>query len=75
MRFLLTTGQDELSKASERRSLFHQGISSMLLLLMHHGGVILTSEPWTLGQDYSTLNRSTIAQTLEFVLADIAIGY
>ena len=40
-------------------------------LLMTHGGVILSSEPWELGQDYSTINRSTIAQTKDFVLADI----
>lgn len=40
-------------------------------LLMGHGGMILSSEPWTLGQDFLTTKRSTIAETKDFILSDI----
>jgi hypothetical protein len=40
-------------------------------LMMNHGGVVLRAEPWALGEDYSTITRSTIAQTKDFILADI----
>ena len=41
-------------------------------LLFGHGGVVLSSEPFQLGQDFLTITRSTIAQTKDFILADIA---
>lgn len=40
-------------------------------LLMGHGGQILASEPWILGEDFLTVKRSTIAATKDFILADI----
>jgi hypothetical protein len=40
-------------------------------LLMNYGGVVLNSEPYTLGQDFLTVKRSTIAETKDFILADI----
>lgn len=66
----LTAGQDALAKRLKGEAYFIRAYEYASLLMLH-GGVILSSEPWTLGQDYSTVNRSTIAQTLEFVLADI----
>jgi len=66
----LTAGQDELAKRLKGEAYFLRAYE-YATLLMTHGGVILSSEPWELGQDYSTINRSTIAQTLDFVLADI----
>ncbi len=41
-------------------------------LLRGHGGVVLSDKPFMLGQDYLTITRSTIAQTKDFILADIA---
>jgi starch-binding outer membrane protein, SusD/RagB family len=43
-------------------------------LLMGHGGQVLSSEPWALGQDFLTVIRSTIAETKDFILADIALA-
>jgi hypothetical protein len=42
------------------------------MLMMNHGGVVLRAEPWALGEDYSTIKRSTLAETKDFILADIA---
>ena len=70
MRYLLLSGQDELAKRLKGEAYFMRAYE-YATLLMNHGGVILSSEPWALGQDYSTINRSTIAQTIDFVLADI----
>lgn len=67
----LTAGQDVLARRLKGEAYFLRAFEYATLLMLH-GGVILSSEPWELGQDYSTVNRSTIAQTLEFVLADIA---
>jgi starch-binding outer membrane protein, SusD/RagB family len=41
-------------------------------LLFGYGGVVLTDEPFTLGQDFLTITRSTLQQTKDFILADIA---
>jgi hypothetical protein len=41
-------------------------------LMMNYGGVVLIDKPNTLKQDYQTMKRSTLAQTKDFILADIA---
>lgn len=41
-------------------------------LLRGFGGVVLLDKPFELGQDFLTFKRSTIAQTKDFILADIA---
>ena len=41
-------------------------------LLRGHGGVVLSDKPFMLGQDFLTITRSTIAETKDFILADIA---
>jgi cyanate lyase len=43
-------------------------------LLFGHGGVVLSKDPFQLGGDFSTLKRSTIAETKDFILADIALA-
>jgi hypothetical protein len=40
-------------------------------LLMLHGGAILMDKPNVLGGEFSTIKRSTIKETLDFVLKDI----
>ncbi len=40
-------------------------------LLMVYGGAVLTDKPYKLGEDYSTIKRSTIKETLDFILKDI----
>ena len=41
-------------------------------LLSVHGGVVLSTEPFKLGQDFLTIKRSSIAETKDFILSDIA---
>jgi len=41
-------------------------------LLRGYGGVVLNAKVFLLGQDFLSLTRSTIAQTKDFILADIA---
>lgn len=40
-------------------------------LWLVYGGLILTDKPFELGQDYLTITRSTLQETLDFILADI----
>lgn len=41
-------------------------------LMMNYGGVVLIDKPNVLGQDFQVLNRSTLAATKDFILADIS---
>jgi len=40
-------------------------------LLRSYGGVILVDEPFELGQDFSNIKRSSVDETLDFILRDI----
>ncbi len=66
----LTAGQDELALRLKGEAYFIRAYE-YATLLMTHGGVILRSEPWTLGEDFSTVTRSSLEATLTFVLSDI----
>jgi hypothetical protein len=41
-------------------------------LLMGTGGAVLTDKPFLLGQDFLTIKRSTMQETKDFILKDIA---
>jgi len=41
-------------------------------ILQVYGGAVLRDKPFILGEDFLTIKRSTIKETLDFVLADIA---
>ena len=41
-------------------------------IMMGTGGAILSSSPFLLGQDYLTITRSSLQETKDFILADIA---
>jgi len=41
-------------------------------LWMAFGGLVLTDEPFELGQDFLTITRSSFEETLNFILADIS---
>jgi hypothetical protein len=66
-----TTAPDNLLKTRLKGEAYFLRAYEYATLLMTHGGVVLRSEPWTLDEDYSTITRSTLAQTKDFVLADI----
>jgi starch-binding outer membrane protein, SusD/RagB family len=42
------------------------------MLLMNYGGTVLTDAPYQLGQDFLTITRSSLADTRDFILNDIA---
>jgi len=39
-------------------------------MMRHYGGLILFSEPFTLGDDYLGITRSTFSETIDFIVAD-----
>lgn len=41
-------------------------------LLQNYGGAILQDKPFELGEDFLSIKRSSIKETLDFILADIA---
>lgn len=67
----LTAGQETLRDQIKGQAYFIRAFEYATLMMLH-GGVVLTSEPFELGQDYLTITRSTIAETKDFILADIA---
>jgi len=68
----VTTAPDEALKKRLKGEAYFLRAYEYSTLLMNFGGVVLMSEPNTLKQDFQTLKRSTIAETKDFVLADIA---
>lgn len=68
----VTTSADETLKARLKGEAYFLRAYAYATLLMNYGGVVLIDKPNTLDQDFQTLTRSTIAQTKDFVLADIA---
>jgi hypothetical protein len=40
------------------------------MILMNYGGAVITTQPYQLGQDFLTITRSTLQQTLDQVLSD-----
>jgi starch-binding outer membrane protein, SusD/RagB family len=43
-------------------------------LMMVYGGSILQDKPFKLGEDYNSINRSSIKETLDFILKDINLA-
>jgi len=68
----VTTSTDEALKVRLKGEAYFLRAYSYSMLLMNYGGVVLMDKPNTLTQDYQTMTRSTIAQTKDFILADIA---
>jgi len=66
------TAADETLKARLKGEAYFLRAYSYGNLLMNYGGVVLIDKPNTLTQDYQTMTRSTIAQTKDFILKDIA---
>lgn len=67
----LTTAEETLKKRLKGEAYFVRAFE-YATILMNYGGAVLISEPNTLDQDFQTMKRSTIAETKDFVLADIA---
>jgi hypothetical protein len=66
------TSADETLKKRLKGEAYFLRAYEYATILMNYGGAVLISTPNTLTQDFQTMKRSTIAETKDFVLADIA---
>jgi hypothetical protein len=66
----LTQGQEALKKQMIGECYFIRAYDYASLLMIY-GGAILQDKAFILGEDYSTMKRSTIKETLDFILKDI----
>jgi len=66
-----TPADEDKLKQIEGEAYFIRAMMYANLWLVH-GGLVLTSEPFELGQDYLTIQRSSLQETLDFILNDIS---
>jgi hypothetical protein len=66
----LTAGQEALKKQIIGECYFIRAYDYASLLMIY-GGAILQDKAFKLGEDYSTMKRSSIKETLDFILKDI----
>lgn len=67
----VTTAPDELLKSRLKGEAYFIRAFEYSMLMMNHGGVVLNTEPFKLGEDFSSLSRSTLAETKDLILSDI----
>src|SRR5665648_90803 len=65
-----SVNQDALKKQMVGEAYFIRAYDYATLLMVY-GGAILSDKPYKLGEDYSTAKRSTIKETLDFILKDV----
>lgn len=65
-----TTTEENLKKQIKGEAYFIRAYDYSTLLMVY-GGAILQNKAFNLGEDYLTIKRSTIKETLEFILKDI----
>lgn len=66
----LKPGQEALQKQMKGEAYFIRAYDYSTLLMVY-GGAILQDKAFMLGEDYLTIKRSTIKETLDFILKDI----
>lgn len=65
------TTQDEELKARMKAEAYFIRAFDYINLLRTYGGAVLMEEPFKLGEDFSGYTRSSIAETRDFILADL----
>jgi len=68
----VVTSPDEILKTRLKGEAYFLRAYEYSMLLMNFGGAVLNDKPNTLKQDFQTVTRSTIAETKDFILADVA---
>lgn len=66
-----TAGEVALIEQMKGEAKFIRAMMYSSLWLIH-GGLVLTDKPFELGQDFTTITRSSLEETLNFILKDIA---
>jgi hypothetical protein len=69
----VSTADETLKKRLKGEAYFLRAYE-YAMLLMNYGGAVLIDKPNTLTQDYQSMTRSTLAETKDFVLADIDLA-
>ncbi|MFO7620271.1 MAG: RagB/SusD family nutrient uptake outer membrane protein [Bacteroidales bacterium] len=64
-----TTTQEALKKQIKGEAYFIRAYMYGQIMMIY-GGAVITDQPFQLGQDFLTITRSTLQQTLDFVVAD-----
>jgi len=65
-----TTTQEALKKQMKGEAYFIRAYDYASLLMVY-GGAILNDQPYSLDDDFTSVKRSTIKETLDFILKDI----
>lgn len=68
----VVTSPDQILKTRLKGEAYFLRAYEYSMLLMNFGGAVLSDKPNTLTQDFQAITRSTIAETKDFILADIA---
>jgi starch-binding outer membrane protein, SusD/RagB family len=68
-----TTSEEALKKQIKGEAYFIRAYDYAVLMMVY-GGSILQDKPFKLGEDYLTINRSSIKETLDFILKDINLA-
>ena len=68
----VVTSPDQILKTRLKGEAYFLRAYEYSMLLMNFGGAVLSDKPNTLEQDFQAITRSTIAETKDFILADIA---
>ncbi len=66
----LKPGQEAMQKQMKGEAYFIRAYDYASLLMVY-GGAVLRDQPYVLGEDYTQLKRSSIKETLDFILKDI----
>lgn len=66
----LKAGEEALKKQMKGEAYFIRAYDYSTLLMVY-GGAILQNKAFKLGEDYSTMKRSSIKETLDFILKDV----
>ncbi|MBW6502088.1 MAG: RagB/SusD family nutrient uptake outer membrane protein [Bacteroidales bacterium] len=65
------TSTEEALKVQMKGEAYYIRAWNHAQLMFGHGGLVLNDQPYELGADFQSITRSTLQQTLDFILADI----
>jgi starch-binding outer membrane protein, SusD/RagB family len=68
-----TSTEENLKKQIKGEAYFIRAYDYAVLMMLY-GGSILQDTPFKLGEDYNSINRSSIRETLDFILSDINLA-
>jgi hypothetical protein len=67
----VTNANDEALRTQLKGEAYYLRALEYTFLIMMYGGVILSDKPYTITDDFSSIKRASIAETKDFILADV----